>query len=324
MGRNLITGVAAVLGLCLLSACQPAPAPVPEPEPPAPVLPEPEPEPAAAPAPPPPQRSDYSLALGTYYARLQADLLSQGLMRGDGGGPDTPYSAAMLARNFVRIALYDEYVDDGTVLRPEARISRLRRWDAPVRITLEFGATIDPAQAARDRASVAAYAGRLARASGHPVTVGAGGNFHVLFLNEDERLAIAPRLRDLVPGIAESSVRTIVNLPRSTLCVVVAFSDPDSDTHSYTNAVAIIRGEHPDLMRLACMHEELAQGLGLANDHPQARPSIFNDDEEFALLTGHDELLLQMLYDPRLRPGMTAAEAAPIARAIAAELIGGS
>lgn len=320
MGRKVITSVAAGLGLSLLAACQPVPEPAPAPEPPPPAVSEP--EPAPEPVPDVPQRSDYSLALGTYYARLQADLLRQGLMRGDGGGADTPYSAAMLARNFIRIALYDEYVDDGTALRPEARISRLRRWDAPVRLTLEFGATIDPGQAVRDRASVAAYAGRLARASGHPVSVGANGNFHILFLNEDERLAIAPRLRDLVPGIAETSVRAIVNLPRSTLCVVVAFSEPGS--HSYTSAVAIIRGEHPDAMRLACIHEELAQGLGLANDHPQARPSIFNDDEEFALLTRHDELLLRILYDTRLSPGMTAAEAAPVVRQIAAELTGGT
>ena len=76
-------------------------------------------------------------------------------------------------------------------------------------------------------------------------------------------------------------------------------------------------------MRLACIHEEMAQGLGLANDSPRARPSIFNDDEEFALLTTHDEMLLRMLYDDRLRSGMGAAEAAPIARQIARELLGG-
>ena len=38
-------------------------------------------------------------------------------------------------------------------------------------------------------------------------------------------------------------------------------------------------------MRRACVHEEMAQGLGLGNDSETARPSIFNDDEEFALLT---------------------------------------
>ena len=58
----------------------------------------------------------------------------------------------------------------------------------------------------------------------------------------------------------------------------------------------------------------------LANDSRNARPSIFNDDDEFSLLTNHDELLLKMLYDPRLEPGMTAREAEPITRIIAREL----
>ena len=47
------------------------------------------------------------------------------------------------------------------------------------------------------------------------------------------------------------------------------------------------------------------------------------DDEEFALLTPHDALLLRILYDRRLRPGMTPAEATPIVETIAAELMGG-
>ena len=64
-------------------------------------------------------------------------------------------------------------------------------------------------------------------------------------------------------------------------------------------------------MRLSCIHEEITQGLGLANDSPLARPSIFNDDEEFALLTPMDELMLKMLYSPRLSAGMTETEARP-------------
>ena len=144
----------------------------------------------------------------------------------------------------------------------------------------------------------------------------------MLVLNEDDRRGSAGRLRALVPGIAESSVRAFIEPGRSTLCLVIAFSD--GTTPGYTSAVALIRGEHPDLLRLACIHEEIAQGLGLPNDSPQARPSIFNDDDEFGLLTGHDENLLRILYDPRLRAGMTAADAAPIARQIAEELVGGA
>ena len=109
---------------------------------------------------------------------------------------------------------------------------------------------------------------------------------------------------------------------RDTYCAVAAYAaGPSSNT--YTAAVAVIRTENPDLLRLSCIHEELAQGMGLANDSPAARPSIFNDDDEFALLTRHDEQLLTMLYDPRLTPGMTANEARPIVREIALEMAGG-
>jgi len=88
--------------------------------------------------------------------------------------------------------------------------------------------------------------------------------------------------------------------------------------------VAIIRAEHPDLLRASCIQEEVAQGLGLSNDYPLARPSIFNDDEEFGLLTTHDEKLLEMLYDERLRPGMSEGEARPIVERIASDLMGGN
>ncbi|MDM7255630.1 MAG: DUF2927 domain-containing protein, partial [Paracoccus sp. (in: a-proteobacteria)] len=100
-----------------------------------------------------------------------------------------------------------------------------------------------------------------------------------------------------------------------------AFAYAEGTGAAYAHAVAVIRAELPPRLRMSCIHEELAQGMGLANDSPRARPSIFNDDEEFALLTRHDELLLRLLYDRRLRPGMTQAEAAPLIRSIAAELL---
>jgi hypothetical protein len=74
-------------------------------------------------------------------------------------------------------------------------------------------------------------------------------------------------------------------------------------------------------MRRSCIEEEMTQALGLANDDPAIRPSIFNDDEEFALLTKHDEILLKMLYDPRLRVGMTPERARPLLRAVAEDAL---
>lgn len=307
---------AGLLALTLLAAC-------PEPEVVAPPSPPVRPEVPQEPAEVITEPSEASRALSTHYQRVQTDLLNQGLLRGDGGGPDTPFTDVMLTRNFVRIALFDEYrIGESGELEADATVSRLRRWDGPIRMDVEFGNSVPQAQRDRDTASVASFANRLSRLTGVGIQqTDARPNFHVFVLNEGDRADYESRLRELVPGIDAASVRAFLNPPRSTLCLAIAFSEGGANTTS--RAVVLIRGEHPDLLRLACIHEELAQSMGLANDSPTARPSIFNDDEEFGLLTTHDELLLRMLYDTRLTPGMTAAQAAPIARQIATELTGG-
>ena len=317
MGRGGRIRIALVCaGLALTAGCTwVAPAPLPPPEPPsAPVPPPAEPDPKVT-AP-----SAESLELARYYQRLQDRLLAQGLLRGDGGGPDTPFTDTQLARNFVRIALFNEYQDDSDFLTPRATVSKLRRWNQPIRMGLHFGNTVPLAQRDRDRISVGSYAARLSRNSGVPITLTDDNpNYHVYFLGEDDRRGFEAELRRLIPTISDATVRTVINLPKDQLCVVIGTFEPGQST--YRQAVALIRAEHPNLMRSACIHEELAQGMGLANDSPSARPSIFNDDEEFGLLTRHDELLLRMLYDPRLQPGMDPATAAPIARWIAKDIL---
>lgn len=261
-----------------------------------------------------------SAELARYYQRLQDELLTQGLLRGDGGGADTPFTDTVLARNFVRIALFNEYRDDSDFLTPRATLSKLRRWDQPIRMSVQFGDTVPLAQRDMDRSSVSSYAARLSRLSGIRITMDdANPNYSVYFLGEDDRIGFADELRRIIPNIPDATVRTVINLPRDQLCFVIGTFEPGQST--YRQAVALIRAEHPNLMRSACIHEELAQGMGLANDSPNARPSIFNDDEEFGLLTRHDELLLRMLYDRRLQPGMSPATAAPIAREIARDLL---
>lgn len=254
-----------------------------------------------------------------YFEGVEDMLTARGQLRRDDGS-DIALSADQLTRNFVDIALYDEYWRDGANLVAEARPSQLRRWSQPVRIAVEFGQSVPPATRTRDRAHVHGFAERLAQITGHDIAVTPGrGNFTVLFLNEDERRQIGPRLETLVPGIPAGDIQAIQSLPPQNYCTVFAYSIGASPV--YSEAVAIIRAELPPGLRNSCIEEELAQGMGLANDSPEARPSIFNDDEEFALLTRHDALLLQILYDPQLRPGMTRNSAEPIVRDIAARLV---
>ena len=272
---------------------------------------------------PPKRRSLASLDLERFYAEFETNSLARGLLRTDGGGPDTPFTDTMLARNFERIALAEEY-ERGEGLRPSrGGYGAIKKWTQPVRVAVEFGDLVPEDQRVQDTNMVTQYVDRLSRITGHPIAMTGGvSNFHVLFVSEDDKAMIAPRIREIVPNVTPSALDLFDDLPRSIHCLVMAFSATPGGS-DYNQAIAVIRSEHPDLLRRSCIHEEVAQGLGLGNDHPRARPSIFNDDDEFALLTTHDELLLQMLYDPALRPGMSADEARPIYTAKASTLLGG-
>ena len=308
--QNLIRAIAALsmLGLAgcdVLDASSPGQSP-------APVTAE------LAPTSPP---SPASEALRAYYARVQTGLLGQGLLRTDTGSRDAPISDRILAQNFIRIAAFDEYASTASGPVQSETVSTIRRWTGPVRIGLRFGASVSPAMRSADTARVSALVAQLARATRHPIRLdNANPNFIVNIVNEDERQAIGPAASAALPGLSAPELAGITDMPRATYCLVYAQSDARS---TYTRAFAVIRAEHPDLLRLSCLHEEIAQGLGLANDSPQARPSIFNDNEEFALLTPQDELMLRILYNPALKPGMTADQARPIVETLATELLGG-
>ena len=263
-----------------------------------------------------------SAALRSYYAGVQAELLSQGLMRTDTGTKDAPFSARMLANNFVRIAFFDEFDSSSGKLVARATEKRLRRWEKPVRVGLTFGDSVPQGKRAIERARVASFLARLSRLTGHSIKLADSGiNFHLQILNTDEIKAIGPTVRRADPNIGAAELNSIIEMPESTYCQVTYSIDESSNL--IERAFAVIRAEHPELLHLSCLHEEITQGLGLPNDSPAARPSIFNDDQEFALLTPMDELMLRMLYDKRLTPGMSITQARPIIDQLAEALVGG-
>ena len=277
------------------------------------------PTPTALPLPVPP--SAESVALAAYYADLQHTMRLRGLLREDDMA-SAAINGRILAENFEAIALHDEYQPGPNGFVRQQSPSSLRRWNIPVRMSVAFGETVALDKRSEDSAFVAQYAAQLAEVTGHPITMtDIRPNYLILILGEDDREKAAQSIQSFVPGIDDNTIRNFVDLPRSILCMVYAFPQSQNDP-SYSRAIAVIRAEHPDLMRRSCIHEELAQGLGLANDSPRARPSIFNDDEEFGFLTRHDKLLLKLLYDPRLSVGMTADQARPHIRQIAEELAG--
>ncbi len=255
-----------------------------------------------------------------HYRAIEATRRANGLMRTDGGGADTPFSARDLATNFIAISFFDEFSDQSGQLVAGGQEVRLHRWTRPLRVAIEFGASVPPDQQAQNLAEISAYVARLSQITGLPAElVDRNANFLILVENPPERRALRNRILSFAPGTSEAAMQSALYMAPSTYCTVFGYSPGKSSF--YDRSLAVLRAELPPLMLSACIHEEIAQGLGLVNDSPRARPSIFNDNAEFALLTRLDELMLKMLYDPRLKPGMTLDEARPIVEQIAAELL---
>ena len=62
-----------------------------------------------------------------------------------------------------------------------------------------------------------------------------------------------------------------------------------------------------------CMVEEILQGLGPVNDDDSLSHSVFNDLTTFDHFTQYDRLILNMLYNPSVKPGMTKRQLNPMA-----------
>ena len=60
-----------------------------------------------------------------------------------------------------------------------------------------------------------------------------------------------------------------------------------------------------DFIFYDCAYEELLQALGPINDDPTVPWSMFNDKVQMGFFDVYDQYLLNILYDPRITPGMT-------------------
>src|SRR5262249_4308067 len=74
------------------------------------------------------------------------------------------------------------------------------------------------------------------------------------------------------------------------------------------HAEVILPVDTSDFTFYDCAYEELLQALGPINDDPSVPWTMFNDDVQMGFFDVYDQYLLNILYDPRIRPGMTKEE----------------
>lgn len=70
-------------------------------------------------------------------------------------------------------------------------------------------------------------------------------------------------------------------------------------------AEVILPADADDFSFYDCAYEELLQALGIINDDSSVPWTMFNDDVQMGFFDVYDQHLVNILYDPRVRPGMT-------------------
>ena len=88
-------------------------------------------------------------------------------------------------------------------------------------------------------------------------------------------------------------------------CLSVFWRD---DSYRIVQSTALLVADVSGFVFFDCAHEELLQALGPINDDASVPWSMFNDNVRLGFFGVYDQYLLNILYHPRVRPGMTRAE----------------
>jgi len=81
-----------------------------------------------------------------------------------------------------------------------------------------------------------------------------------------------------------------------------------NDKYEIEHSDVILTVDNGDFIFLDCAYEELLQSLGPINDTSSVPWTMFNDDVSMGFFDVYDQYLLNVLYDPRIKAGMTVAE----------------
>ena len=81
-----------------------------------------------------------------------------------------------------------------------------------------------------------------------------------------------------------------------------------NDAYEIEHSDVILTVDNGDFIFLDCAYEELLQSLGPINDTSTVPWTMFNDNVQMGFFDVYDQYLLNILYDPRIKAGMTVQE----------------
>lgn len=191
-----------------------------------------------------------------------------------------------IADGFFKIAFGAEFQVAG-------RVDRIRKYDAPVRVFIDSRAKPDRRrQVAQVIADIGAHIDHLDIATTEDADA---ANMSVSLVRD----------RDLA-----STIRTLYGRERArqierSLQPQCLSGFRKDEQYRIVHSDVILVVDAGEFIFFDCVYEEVLQALGPINDDPSVPWTMFNDDVQMGFFGTYDQYLLNILYDPRVRPGMT-------------------
>ncbi|MBA5779234.1 DUF2927 domain-containing protein [Stappia sp. F7233] len=132
-------------------------------------------------------------------------------------------------------------------------------------------------------------------------------NFHIYVVDRDQ-------YRDVVRNNIYANSHA--DAPGRCLVRVV------SDSRGISRSSAVIVSDEGDFLFRRCLIEEVLQGLGPMNDDESLAHSVFNDRSRHSRFTTFDRFILNMLYHPSIKPGMSPQQVKPLLPGVVREVRG--
>ncbi len=215
----------------------------------------------------------------------------------------TIFTPAELTRGFLALAF-------GSDLRLGSKLARIHRFEEPVKVHVAAGGSVNRAESYRK--ILGEFAKEFPSLRLIMTEDSYAANFVVRLIDEKE-FPVALRA-----AFGEATAREFVKRT-DPQCMTAVKSAAEGGIIRVDSFIIVDQG---DDVFFNCAYHEMLHALGLPN-HDQRNPwTALNQDRQVGYLTVYDRALILMLYDPRIRSGMSRAQAGQTASEIAKELAG--
>ncbi|WP_426436462.1 DUF2927 domain-containing protein [Bradyrhizobium genosp. P] len=175
------------------------------------------------------------------------------------------------------------------------RVDRIRKYDSPVRVFADGNRADRKAQLARVVADIGTRIKHL----------------DIAMTEDNEAANVRVKMvrdHDLYRTITTFYGRERAKEIRTSLDPQCLSGFRKNDNYEIEHSDVILTVDNGDFVFLDCAYEELLQSLGPINDTASVPWTMFNDSVSMGFFDVYDQYILNLLYDPRIKAGMTVQE----------------